>query len=104
MDKAKSSETGYSRNMLGFPANKEERVLAHLLETKFHTEPVMDSRLEVRLNPIIKDLVINRIVAKKKRSKRHKKEEYTVEAAESVGENQPIWLDPSLKVKIAKMK
>jgi hypothetical protein len=62
MDKAKSSETGYSSNMLGFPANKEERVLAHLLETKFHTEPVIDSRLEVRMNPIIKDLIINRPV------------------------------------------
>jgi hypothetical protein len=104
MDKAKSSETGYSSNMLGFPVNKEERVLAHLLATKFHTEPVIDSRLEVRLNPIIKDLVINRPAAKKKRSKQHKKEESTVEAAESVGENQPVWLDSSLKVEIAKLK
>jgi hypothetical protein len=43
MDKAKSSENGYSSNMLRFLANKEERVLTHLLETKFHTEPVIDS-------------------------------------------------------------
>jgi hypothetical protein len=43
MDKAKSSETGYSGNMLDFPANKEERVLAHILATKFHTEPAIDS-------------------------------------------------------------
>jgi hypothetical protein len=43
MDKAKSSETGYSGNMLDFPANKEERVLAHILATKFHTELVIDS-------------------------------------------------------------
>jgi hypothetical protein len=90
MDKAKSSETSYSSNMLGFPVNKEEIVHAHLLETKFHTEPVIDSRLEVRLNPTIKDLVINRPSAKKKRSKRHKKEESMVEVVESVGENQPI--------------
>jgi hypothetical protein len=103
MDKAKSSETGYSSNMLGFPAN-EERVLPHLLATKFHTDPVIDSRLEVRLNPIIKDLVINMPTAKKKRSKRHKKEESTVEAAKSVGENQPIWLDSSLIAEIAKLK
>jgi hypothetical protein len=43
MDKAKSSETSYSSNMLGFPTNKEERVLAHLLATKFHKETVIDS-------------------------------------------------------------
>ena len=42
MDKAKLSETGYSSNMLGFPANKEERVLAHLLATKFHIELIID--------------------------------------------------------------
>jgi hypothetical protein len=85
MDKAKSSETGYSSNMLGFPANQEERVLVHILATKFHTELAIDSRLEVRLNPTIKDLVINRPAAKKKRSKRHKKDESTTEEAESVG-------------------
>jgi hypothetical protein len=61
MDKAKSSETGYSGNMLDFPVNKEERVLVHILETKFHTEPTIDSWLEVRLNPTMKDLVINRV-------------------------------------------
>jgi hypothetical protein len=85
MDKAKSSEIVYSSNMLGFPTNKEERVLVHLLETKFHTELVIDSRLEVKLNPIINDLVINRPAAKNKMSKWHKKEECTVKAAESVG-------------------
>jgi hypothetical protein len=68
MEKSKSSETGYLSNMLGFPANKEERVLAHILETKFHTDSVIDLRLEVRMNPTIKDLVINRPAAKKKRS------------------------------------
>jgi hypothetical protein len=70
MDKAKSRETGYSGNMLDFLMNKKERVLAHILATKFHTKPVIDSRLEVRLNPTMKDLVINRSVTKKKRSKR----------------------------------
>jgi hypothetical protein len=69
MDKAKSSETGYSSNMLDFPANKKERVLAHILATKFHIEPTIDSQLEVKLNPTMKDLVINRLAAKKKRSK-----------------------------------
>jgi hypothetical protein len=103
MDKAKSSETGYSGNMLDFPVNKEERVVAHILATKFHTEPATDSTLEARLNLVMKDLVINRLAAKKKRSKRQKKEESTAEMTESVGENQPVWLD-SLKEEIAKMK
>jgi hypothetical protein len=102
MDKAKSSETGYLGNMLDFPANKEERVLAHILATKFHTESAIDSWLEVKLNPTMKDLFI-RPTAKKKRSKQQKKEESTAEAAESVGENQPVWLD-SLKEEIAKLK
>jgi hypothetical protein len=104
MDKAKSSETNYSSNMLGFLANKEERFLVHIIATKFHTEPTTDSWLEARMNPTIKDLVINRPAAKKKRSKRHKKEESMAKAAESVGENQPVWLDSSLKEKIAKLK
>jgi hypothetical protein len=103
MDKAKSSETGYSCNMLDFPTNKEERVLAHILATKFHIESVKDSQLEVRLNPTMKYLVINRTIAKKKRSKHHKKEESTAKTTESVGENQPVRLD-SLKEEIAKLK
>jgi hypothetical protein len=50
----------------------------------------------------MRDLVINRPAAKKKRSKRQKKEP-VAEAAESVGENQPVWLD-SLKEELAKLK
>jgi hypothetical protein len=57
MDKAKSSETGYSSNMLDFPANKDERVLAHILATKFHTEIAIDSQLQVKLNPTMKDFI-----------------------------------------------
>jgi hypothetical protein len=90
MDKDKSSETGYPGNMLEFPANKEERVFAHILETKFHTKSAIDSRLEVRLNPTMKDLVINRPATKKKRSKWQKKGESMAETAESVGENQLV--------------
>jgi hypothetical protein len=87
MNKAKFSETGYSSNILDIPANKDERVLAHILATKFHIEMAIESWLEVRLNPTMKDLVINRPVAKKKRRKQQKKEESMVEADESVGEN-----------------
>ena len=89
MDKYKTSETGYSGNMLDFPANKEERVVTHILVTKFRTEPATDSTLEARLNLVMKDLVINRPAAKKKRSK-WKKRETTAETTESVGENQPV--------------
>jgi hypothetical protein len=104
MDKAKSSETSYSSNILDFPTSKEERFLVHILENKFHTELVIDLRLVTMLNPTIKYLFINRLAAKKKRSKRHNKEESMVEAAESVGENQLVWLDSSLKAEIAKLK
>jgi hypothetical protein len=102
MDKAISSKTGHSSNMADLPTSKKERVIAHILATKFHTEPATDSKLEVRLNPIMRDLVINRRVVKKKRSKRQKKETIA-ETTESVGENQPVWLD-TLKEEIAKLK
>jgi hypothetical protein len=64
--------------------------LCTFLATKFHIDLVIDLRLEVKLNLTIKDLVINRLDAKKKRSKQHKKEESMAEAVESVGENQPV--------------
>jgi hypothetical protein len=50
-----------------------------------------------------KDLVIKRPVSKQKRRKRQKKEESMAEMTESVGENQPVWLD-SLKDEIATLK
>jgi hypothetical protein len=102
MDKAISSKTGHSGNMADLPTSKKERVIVHILATKFHTEPATDSKLEVRLNPIMRDVVINRRVVKKKRSKRQKKETIA-ETVESVGENQPVWLD-TLKEEIAKLK
>ena len=47
MDKAISSETGHSGNMEDLPMSKKERVIACILATKFHTEPTIDSILEV---------------------------------------------------------
>jgi hypothetical protein len=70
MDKVISSETGHSGNMADLPTSKKERVIARILVTKFHTKPSTDSELEVRLNPIMRDLFINRRAIKKKRSKR----------------------------------
>ena len=60
MDKAISSETGHSGNMEYLPMSKKERVIACILVTKFHTEPATDSKLEVRINPVMRDLVINK--------------------------------------------
>ena len=59
MDKFISSEIGHSRNMVDLSTSKKERVVAHILMTKFHTEPTIDSKLEFKLNPIMRDLIIN---------------------------------------------
>jgi hypothetical protein len=83
MDQATSSETDYSGNVASLPTSSKEREIAHILATKFHIEPVIDSRLEFKLNPIMKDLVINRLAVKKKRTKRQKKE-VIVKTIESV--------------------
>jgi hypothetical protein len=69
MDKATSSETGSSGNMVDFPSSKKEKVIAHIIVTKFRTEPTIDSKMEARLNPVVRDLVINRGGFKKKWSK-----------------------------------
>jgi hypothetical protein len=70
MDQATSSETCYSSNMASLPTSSKERAIACILVTKFHTKPVIDFRLEVRLDSIMKDMVINRRAIKKKRTKR----------------------------------
>jgi hypothetical protein len=64
-----------------------------MLVTKFHTEPETETESEVKLNPIMRDLVINghadntcHPAAKKKRSKRRKSEP-KIEMIESIGEN-----------------
>jgi hypothetical protein len=66
MDQAISGETGHSSNMEDLPMSRKERVIVHILATKFHTEPTTKSGLEVKLNPIMRDLVINMRDAKKK--------------------------------------
>jgi len=70
MDPVKSNETSYSGNMLTFLVNTKEKVVAQILAIKFHIVPVTDYRLEIGLNPIMRDLVTNRPAATKKRSKR----------------------------------
>ena len=60
-DQAASSEPGYSNNMTNLSVKKKEKLVARILATKFHTKPTEEpgSDKEVRLNPIMKDLIIN---------------------------------------------
>jgi hypothetical protein len=66
VNQAISSETGHSSNMAGLSTSKKERVIVCILATKFYTEPTTDPKLEVRINPIMRDLIINRQVVKNK--------------------------------------
>ena len=68
---------------------------------KFHTKLAEETRedKEVRLNPIMKDLIINGYAnehhtryVERKRSKRQKIE-VKAEVVEIIGENQPAWID-----------
>jgi hypothetical protein len=56
-----SSETRFSTNMTNSSLKKREKPVARILATKFYTKPLGEPRAdeEVRLNPIIKDLIIN---------------------------------------------
>jgi hypothetical protein len=112
MDKANqmiSSETRFSNNMASLSTSKEERLIAQILATKFHTDPATEPESEVRLNPVMRDLIINGHVdglykrAVKKRWSKRQKAEIRTEAVESVGENQPVWLS-TLREEITKME
>jgi hypothetical protein len=61
-DPTNSSKPRYSNNMTNLLVKKKEKLVARILATKFHTKPVEEPRTykEVRLNPIIKDLIINK--------------------------------------------
>ena len=54
-----SSTTGFSTNVSSLPISEKERWVAQILATKFHTEPETESESGVRLNPVMRDLVIN---------------------------------------------
>jgi hypothetical protein len=59
-NQAASSELGYSNNMTNLSV-KRKKILSQILATKFHTKPAEEPEAdkEVRLNPIMKDLIIN---------------------------------------------
>ena len=105
------NELGYSNNLTKFSMKKKEKLAAWILATKFHIEPAdgTGSGEGIRLNPIMKDIIINGYadgsymkVGKGKRSKRQK-EEVKAKVVESIGENQLAWLD-TLKEEIANLK
>jgi len=60
MDQATSIQTRYSGNVASLPRRSKEWEIVRILAKNFHTKPVIDSRLEVEINPILKDLVISR--------------------------------------------
>jgi hypothetical protein len=105
------NKPGNSNSMTKLSIKKKERHVVQILATKFHTKSADEpgSGEEIRLNPIMKDLIINGYAdryymqaGKSKRNKRRKKETKagTVEGTE---ENQPGWLD-TLKEEIANLK
>jgi hypothetical protein len=58
---AASNEPGYSNNTTNLLVNKKENLVVRILATKFHTKHVEEPEADkkVRLNPIMKDLIIN---------------------------------------------
>jgi hypothetical protein len=90
---------------------KKEKLVARLLATKFNTKPAEESEAnkEVKLNPIMKDLIINGCVdehhmgAVKRKSGERQKIEVKAEVVKSIGENQPACLD-TLKEEIANLE
>jgi hypothetical protein len=103
-----SGAIGFSAKVPGMSISKNERWFLQMQMTKFHTEPETETDSGVRLNLVIRDLVINEHidntchpVAKKKRRKRRKSEAKT-EMIESVGENFNWW--STLEGEIAKLR
>jgi hypothetical protein len=78
-DQVVPNELGFSTNITNSSLKNKEKLVAQMLETKFHTKynEETETNKEFRLNPIMKDLIINRYadkhhmqVVKRKRSKR----------------------------------
>jgi hypothetical protein len=103
-----SGAIGFSAKVPGRSISKNERWFLQMQATKFHTEPETETESGVRLNPVIRDLVINEHIdntyhpaAKKKRRKRRKTEIKT-KMIERLGEN--LTRLATLEEEIAKMR
>jgi hypothetical protein len=55
------NESGFSTNMTNLSTKKKEKLVAQILAKKFYTKPSGEpgANEEVKLNPIMKDLIIN---------------------------------------------
>jgi hypothetical protein len=104
-----SNKIEFSTNMASLSMSKKERMIAQILATKFHIDPAKEPKSRVRLNPIMRDLIINRHAdelckrAVKKKRRKRQKTEIRAETVESVEENQLVWLR-TLKEEITKLK
>jgi hypothetical protein len=91
------SEPRYLINLAKLSMKNKEKLVARILVKKFHTKPVDEPRAgeEVRLNPIMKDLIINGYAdgsymqAGKGKRRKRRKTEVKADVVESIGENQP---------------
>jgi hypothetical protein len=105
------NKSGSSKNMTELSNKKRERHAAQILTTKSHAKSVDEPRLgeEIRLNPIMKDLIINGYVDGSNtqvgvsKRKKQRKEEAKAGTVKSIEENQPSWLD-TLKEEIENLK
>jgi hypothetical protein len=95
------SKSGSSKNMTELSNKKIERHAAQILTTKSHEKYVDEPRLdeEIRMNPIMKDLIINRYVDEYNtqvgvsKRKKQRKEEAKAGTIKSIEENHPSWVD-----------
>ena len=100
-DQVAFKKPGNSNTMTKLSIKKKERHVVQLLETKFLTKTADEpgSGEEIRLNPIMKDFIINGYAdgyymktGKSKRNKQHKKET-KAGMIEGTEETQPGWID-----------
>ena len=54
-----SSITGFSTNMASLSMSKRATLVAQILATKFQTNPMTEPELRVRLNPVMREIIIN---------------------------------------------
>jgi hypothetical protein len=105
------SKPGNSNNMTGLSSKKRERHAAQLLTTKFCAKSADEPGAgeEIRLNPIMKDLMINGYTdghytqAGESKRKKRWKEEVKTGIVKGTEEDQPSWLD-TLREEIEKLK
>jgi hypothetical protein len=105
------SEPRNSNNMTKLSSKKRERHVAQLMTTQFHSKSTDEtgSGEEIRLNPIMKDLIINGYAdghctqAGERNMKKRWKEEVKDGTIKGTEEDQPSWLN-TLKEEIEKLK